>query len=510
MNILKVREELLSGKTIYDLPLNVADYSRVSTDKEIQLNSLENQKNYFKDLIESNPLWHHIDSYVDEGISGTTIKRENFLRMIEDAKHQKIDLILTKEISRFSRNTIDSIKYTELLLHYGTAVLFISDNINTIYPDSEFRLTLMASLAQDEVRKLSERVKFGIQRSIKEGKVGGSRLTGYYKQNGRLKINPQEQDIIKLIFNLYATGQYNFREISNKLAEKNYYTKNGKVYSDATLKKILTNPRYKGYYTANLSKIVDYKTHKKQSIAKDKQIVYKDETGAIPAIIDEKTWNKANEIYMERKKHWNKINLNKQSFLNNKTYTSKLFCKEHNKPYIRAASSKRKLEPTWQCNEYLRHGKKTCQSPIIKESKLNDFFTQELSEIINFSNLKDSLKSIYEMIINNEQIKNNNLSKEKNNLLNLLLKNIITEEEYMTKKEELTTLEKLNSQTDNFEVISNYLNQEQLSFSLAAYFNIFIDKVYISKINGNRKKLLLEISYNYPEKNKRVHFDLTK
>lgn len=510
MNILKVREELLSGKTIYDIPLRVADYSRVSTDKDIQLNSLENQKNYFTELIESNPTWIHTDSYIDEGISGTTFKRENFLRMIDDARNGKLDLILTKEISRFSRNTIDSIKYTELLLSYGVAVLFISDNINTIYPDSEFRLTLMASLAQDEVRKLSERVKFGIKRSIKEGRVGGSCLTGYTKQNGKLKINPQEAHLVKLIFNLYATGQYSFKEISTKLAEQNYYTKKGKNFSETTLKKILTNPRYKGFYTANLSKVVDYKTHRKESIPKEFQIIYKDETGAVPAIISESLWNQANQIYLERKKHWNSINLNKKQYLNNQTYTSKLFCQEHHKPFIRAASSKRKLNPTWQCNEYLRHGKDFCESPIIKESKLNELFLKDLSKIINFKELKDSLLSLYTTIINNNQIlKNDNLTNQKSNLLSLLLKGIITEEEYLAKKQELNLLSTKVNLSDDLNKIANYLQQEELVNSLGVYFNIFVNKVIVSKIDNNRKKVLLDIDYNYPQDNMVYVLDLT-
>ena len=168
MDIVKVRAELLAGKTIYDMNLRVADYGRVSTDKDDQLNSLENQINYFRDLIGGVKNWTHVASYSDEGISGTQVyHREMFLKMIEDARLGKIDLILTKEVSRFARNTIDSMRYTQLLLKYGVIVFFISDNINTIYPDSEFRLTIMASMAQDEVRKISERVKFGIKRDRK-------------------------------------------------------------------------------------------------------------------------------------------------------------------------------------------------------------------------------------------------------------------------------------------------------------------------------------------------------
>ena len=183
MNILKTRAELSSGKTIYDMNLNVGYYARVSTDKDDQLNSLENQSKYFREMISENKNWNLIGEYIDEGISGTQVlKRDNFLKMINDSKEGKLDLIITKEISRFSRNVVDSIKYTEELLNNGTVVYFLSDNINTIYPDSEFRLTLMSSLAQDEVRKLSERVKFGIKRMIKDGKIIGSSLTGYYRK----------------------------------------------------------------------------------------------------------------------------------------------------------------------------------------------------------------------------------------------------------------------------------------------------------------------------------------
>ena len=229
MDTISVRNEMLRGKTIYDMELNVGYYARVSTDKDDQLNSLENQSNYFKDMISENKKWNLVGEYIDEGISGTSVKnRENFLRMIEDSKKGKLDLIVTKEISRFSRNVIDSIKYTEELLKNGTVVYFISDNINTIYPDSEFRLTLMSSLAQDEVRKLSERVKFGIQRMIKDGKLIGGSLTGYYRKDGRMIINEEERPIIEILFNLYVTGRYSFERISEILYKKGYKNKNGK------------------------------------------------------------------------------------------------------------------------------------------------------------------------------------------------------------------------------------------------------------------------------------------
>ena len=178
MNILKAREDIRNGKTIYNMKLNVCYYARVSTDKIEQINSINNQKKYFEDYIKGNPNWNLVNGYIDEGISGIKVKnRLSFIKMIEDAKKGKIDLILTKEISRFSRNTLDSIKYTRELLNYGVIVYFLSDNINTISEDSELRLTIMSSLAQDEIRRLSQRVKFGIKRMIKDRKLIGSNLT---------------------------------------------------------------------------------------------------------------------------------------------------------------------------------------------------------------------------------------------------------------------------------------------------------------------------------------------
>ena len=159
MRFYKVREAILQGKNITTLPLRVTFYARVSTDSDEQLNSLENQISYFKEYITNNPNWIYVDGYIDEGISGSSVKkRKHFLRMIEDAKRHKFDLILTKEISRFSRSTLDSIMYTQELLSNGVGVYFLNDNINTILPDSELRLTMMSSIAQDEVRRLSERV----------------------------------------------------------------------------------------------------------------------------------------------------------------------------------------------------------------------------------------------------------------------------------------------------------------------------------------------------------------
>ena len=175
MDVRKIRAEMRMGRSIFDLPLRVTFYARVSTDKDEQINSLENQVQHYTELIQSKPNWTFVPGYIDEGISGTsTKKRDSFNRMIADAKAGCFDFIITKEISRFSRSTLDSIKYTQELLEHDVGVLFQNDSINTLDPDSELRLVIMAGVAQDEVRKLSDRLKFGFRQAIKNGHVLGN------------------------------------------------------------------------------------------------------------------------------------------------------------------------------------------------------------------------------------------------------------------------------------------------------------------------------------------------
>ena len=201
---------MLKTRSIYDIPLRVTYYARVSSESDAQLNSLGNQIAYYENLIKKNLAWTLVEGYIDEGLSGiSTKKRENFNRMIDDAATDKFDLVITKEISRFARNTLDSIQYTRQLLSYGVGVFFQNDNINTFDEDSELRLSIMSSIAQDELRKLSSRVKFGHQQAIKSSVVlGNSRIFGYTKADGRLAIDETEATMVRELFELYATGEY--------------------------------------------------------------------------------------------------------------------------------------------------------------------------------------------------------------------------------------------------------------------------------------------------------------
>jgi len=515
MNVLQTRNELLLGKTIFDMDLNVGYYARVSTDKDDQLNSLENQSNYFREMIGENKKWNLVGEYIDEGISGTSVKnRDNFLRMIEDSKQGKLDLIVTKEISRFSRNVVDSIKYTEELLNNGTVVFFITDNINTIYPDSEFRLALMSSLAQDEVRKLSERVKFGIKRMIKDGKLIGGNLTGYYRKDGRMIINEEERPIIEMLFNLYATGKYSFEKISDILYKKGYKNKNGKAYSGTTLKKFLINPRYKGYYTANLTRVESYKTHRKVNIPKSEQIIYK--TDLIDPIVSEELWNKANTLYRKKYDARNMHITTNQKIINESKYTNKLICSKHNEIFIRCAGSNRKSNPTWVCKKYKKEGVLSCNSPIIKEKILDKVISNAITEYISETLLL--MKNEFIDLYNEVFFKSNNKLKidlekqidelihKKEKLISLNISNIISSDELrnLLNKNDLEILrlkEKLNNVvTKNgcgeilksieleIDKICNVYN------NLNIYTNLLINRIMVDKLE-TRYNIRLKIFF---------------
>ena len=522
MDIKKAREDLRKGKTIYDMQLKVAYYGRVSTDKDDQLNSLENQQNYFEDMIKENKNWIFTRGYIDEGISGTAVKnRDSFLKMIEDATLGKIDLILTKEISRFSRNTVDSIKYTEYLLKQGVIVYFLSDNLNTIQEDAEFRLTIMSSMAQDEVRKLSERVKFGINRMIKDRKLIGGNLTGYYKKDGRYEINPNEAPMIKYLFTTYASGSIGLKKIGEELAEMGYVNSKGKPYCQTTLAKMLSNPRYKGYYTAKLSEVEDYKTHKKKKLPKEDNTIEKDDR--IPPIVSEELWDKANLLHEKRKKLPSRHVLNSEEHIKKYKYSAKLFCKDCNSIFIRSGGSNRALNPTWACRTYKVDGVSKCESPIIKESYLDKIFVDVFTDFIKHK--KDYLGQVlseYKNIVKNfttdidtEDInrKIDQIEKQKDKLLDLSLKGIIDDFELKKRNDkfnqELFSLQKQidNSKNQNLEEdrlrtklkeIENCLTTKlDIKENLPFLVNLLIEKVIVEKVNNDRKHVRLYIYFDF-------------
>ena len=381
MDIHTVRQ-LLKTRTIYDVPLRVTYYARVSSEKDEQLNSLGNQISYYEDFIKKNPNWTYVEGYIDEGLSAaTTKKRENFHRMVDDGKAGLFDFVITKEISRFARNTLDSISFTRELLNAGVGVFFQNDNINTLDEDSELRLTIMSGIAQDELRKLSSRVKFGHAQAIKKNVVlGNSRIFGYVKDGGRLVIDEAEAPMVRELFELYATGKYSMKQIENLFWEKGYRNHNGKKIAHTTMSGMISNPKYKGYYVGNKVKVIDLFTKKQKFLPPEEWVMFKDETGEIvPAIVTEELWETANKVLQKRSEDIK----GRQGICNHANLlTGKLFCTDCGAAYYRRESKDKQgnKNSKWVCSNKIKNGADACASFPIYEEELKPLLFEVFQE----------------------------------------------------------------------------------------------------------------------------------
>lgn len=246
--------------------IKAAAYCRVSTDKDDQSNSFDNQQRYFREYIGRNPHWELYGIYADEGISGTSTRRRiQFNRMMQDAYAGKFQLILTKEVSRFSRNLLDTISCTRELRAIGVGVIFLTDNINTMAPESEMLLSFLASLAQEESRRTSARVTWGQTRQMEKGVVFGQSLLGYDVKDGVLSVNPEGAQIIRLIFHKYALEQMGTSEIARFLTREGWRTNRGSTkWSAGSVVKLLTNEKYVGDLVQKKTYTPDFLTHEKK------------------------------------------------------------------------------------------------------------------------------------------------------------------------------------------------------------------------------------------------------
>lgn len=246
--------------------LRVSAYCRVSTDDGDQANSFASQQQFFRKYIEGNPDWELVGIFADEGISGTgTRKRREFNRMIDLAMSGGIDLIVTKEVSRFARNTVDTLQYTRSLKRAGVCVLFLSDNINTRDPDAELRLTIMASIAQEESRKTSDRVKWGQRRRMEQGVVFGRDMLGYDVRGGRLYLNEEGAETVRLIYHKFLEEGKGACTIARELREAGVETpRHMKEWSNTVILRVLRNEKYCGDLIQKKTFTPDYLTHEKR------------------------------------------------------------------------------------------------------------------------------------------------------------------------------------------------------------------------------------------------------
>lgn len=333
--------------------LKVAAYCRVSTDKEDQANSLQSQRRYFTEYIASNPDWKLTEVYFDEGISGTqTKKRAGYNRMIEAAMCGEIDLILTKEVSRFARNTVDTLSYTRKLKEKGVGVVFTLDGIDTRAADGELRLTIMASIAQEESRKTSERVKWGQKRRMEAGVVFGRDLLGYQVQKGKLRIREEEAEIVRAIFYKYTNEGKGASVIARELQKEGIYPMKAGAWSNVVILRILRNEKYAGDLCQKKTITPDYLTHKKKYNHGEEEMIYiKDHH---EPIIDRSLWERTQSELLRRT----------MAVKERKKYSSrywcsgKLCCGECGSGYVSRVKKRSdgSCSRSWRCHAAARYG----------------------------------------------------------------------------------------------------------------------------------------------------------
>ena len=285
--------------------IKAAAYCRVSTDRDDQANSFESQQRYFREYIDRRPDWELYQVYADEGVTGTsTKKRTAFNRMIADAYMGRFQLILTKEVSRFSRNILDTISYTRELKTLGIGVVFLNDGINSLEPDAEFRLSIMGSMAQEESRKTSSRVKWGQTRRMEQGVVFGRSLLGYNVKDGKMIVNPEGAEIVRLIFYKYGAEKKGTSVIARELREAGYRTLSGNPRWSATyIIKILKNEKYVGDLVQKKTITPDYLSHARKYNHGEEELV--SIRGHHEPIIDRELWNLVQDEIKKRNRKGN-------------------------------------------------------------------------------------------------------------------------------------------------------------------------------------------------------------
>lgn len=509
--------------------IRVAPYCRVSTDSEDQLNSYRSQVAYYTDLVNKTKEWHLVDVYADEAITGTKVtKREDFQRMINDCLNGEIDMIITKSISRFARNTLDTLKYVRMLKEKNIAVLFEDENINTLTMDGELLLVILSSVAQQEVENISSNVKKGIKMKMKRGElVGFNGCLGYdyNKEDKTISINEEEAKIVKLIFQRYIEG-VGATVIIRELNSLGYKTKRGNGWSQSSLIGIIKNEKYKGDLLLGKTFTVDPIDKRRiDNLGEEDRFYVKNHH---EPIISVETFDKAQAI------------LNKRSFSMKRgvepgkrekysrlyPFSSKLECSFCGHGLSRRSwhSNTKNQKTVWQCITATKKGKKYCpDSKGIAESVIEDAFVESY-KIITSDNkeiLDEFLKRIEKNLSSDQFEKKlikidrqiqDIISKQKK-LLNLRIDDEIDPEMYNEKLSELKEEEQklleqrsecqkqINGEKeikDRLKTFKNVLENNEIMDKFDRYvFESIVEKVIVGETDNDGDKDPYKLTFVY-------------
>ena len=370
----------------------VAGYARVSTDNEEQLTSYSAQVEYYTNYIKSNPDWEFVEVYTDEGISATnTKKREGFNRMIADALGGKIDLIVTKSVSRFARNTVDSLTTVRNLKDKGVEVYFEKENIYTLDSKGELLITIMSSLAQEESRSISENVTWGQRKRFADGKVRlpYKQFLGYRKgADGFPEIVPEEAETIRLIYRLFMQGK-NTNLIAKTLTEQGIPTPSGRaVWKQKTIESILRNEKYKGSALLQKTFTVDFLEKKKKVNEGEIPQYYVEHSH--PAIIEPEEWESVQRELARRKADGRRTN-------NHSPFSGKIICGDCGEIYGAKVwhSTDKYRRKIWQCNAKFDNEHR-CSTPHLYDKEIKEYFVTALSRLMaDREALLDDIRTVY-------------------------------------------------------------------------------------------------------------------
>lgn len=371
----------------------MAAYCRVSTDQLEQLSSYEAQVNYYTSFINNSSEYECAGIYADEGISGTnTKKREQFNKMIEGCKDGKIDMIITKSISRFARNTLDCLNFVGQLKELGVGVIFEKENINTLDGKGEVLISILASLAQDESRSISENSTWGIRRKFEQGKVvvNHNKFLGYDKdEEGNLIINEKQAKIVRRIYTDYLDGKGPNR-ISRELEDEGVPNWNGKAkWYESTIRKMLSNEKYKGDALLQKTYTVDFLTKKRVENNGEIPQYYVEESH--PAIIDKEMWE-AVQLEMDRRKAFaEKYNISKLDYATvDNPFAGRVICGHCGSTFGRKvwnSNNERLRRIIWRCNKkYIVKGEKGCENKHIDDRVLYQAFVNTFNAMVENKN----------------------------------------------------------------------------------------------------------------------------
>jgi DNA invertase Pin-like site-specific DNA recombinase len=398
--------------------LRVVAYCRVSTKQEEQLNSYDTQKTYYTDRINAEPNWKFVGIFADKGITGTSIKhREEFKKMIKLCQQGKVDMIITKSISRFARNTVDCLTHTRMLKALGVDVYFEEQGIHSIQPEAEFYISIYGTIAQSESENISANVKWGKAQSAREGKVPFQckYFLGYQKdEQGQILIVPEEAEVVKLIYRSFLDGESMYG-IRLKLESMGIKTPRGSsVWSQSLISSILTNEKYIGDVLINKTYVEDCISKRVKVNNGEREKFYIENHHS--AIIDRQTFARVQEELARRKSKPKVKQLGAKTYLGK--YSSKyaltelLICGECKTPYRRCTWSHHgKKKVVWRCINRLEFGKKYCHdSPAIEESLIHEAIMSAVQKTaMENTNVLKTLKDHISQGISTDDMEDNSL-----------------------------------------------------------------------------------------------------